>query len=70
METICGIEEIGARERKNDFYKIETLDDLCKAIGNVFESDTVNVETVHKLMAAYKSNPLDWRKYAKFDKHK
>jgi hypothetical protein len=28
------------------------------------------VETVHQLMSMYKSNPLDWRKYAKFDRYR
>jgi cysteine dioxygenase len=34
----------------------------------VFESDTVNVEYVQQLMAMYKSNPVDWKRYAKFDR--
>ena len=30
----------------------------------------VNIEEVEELLGNYKSNPADWRKYAKFDKYK
>ena len=30
----------------------------------------VNIEDVEELLGNYKSNPADWRKYAKFDKYK
>jgi len=30
----------------------------------------VNVEEVEELMKAYKSDPKDWKKYAKFDRYK
>jgi Cysteine dioxygenase type I. len=49
---------------------IATLQDLIKELYVVFEADSVNVETVHQLMSTYKSNPVDWRKYAKFDRHR
>lgn len=49
---------------------VETLDDLCKELYRIFESDHVNVEEVHALMASYKSNPADWDKYAKFDRYR
>lgn len=48
--------------------KIETLNDLIQALRIVFEDDNVNIELVNSLMRAYKSNPLDWKKFAKFDK--
>ncbi|KAJ9582516.1 hypothetical protein L9F63_003130 [Diploptera punctata] len=47
---------------------ITTLNDLVRELHNVFASDTVNIEYVHQLMTNYKSNPADWRKYAKFDR--
>lgn len=49
---------------------IETLDDLCKELHRIFESDYVNVEEVHSLMASYKSNPAHWAKFAKFDRYR
>lgn len=45
-----------------------TLTDLIKELHSAFASDTVNVEYVHQLMTNYKSNPTEWRKYAKFDR--
>lgn len=49
---------------------VATLEDLIRELHVVFESDSVNVETVHHLMSTYKSNPVDWRKYAKFDRYR
>ncbi|XP_059847627.1 cysteine dioxygenase type 1-like isoform X2 [Hypanus sabinus] len=48
----------------------ETLEDLIKQLHDVFSSDKVNVEDLRELMESYKSNPADWRKYAKFDSHR
>lgn len=47
-----------------------TLEDMIKELYRVFEDDEVNVEEVHNLMASYKSNPVEWKKYAKFDRYK
>lgn len=47
-----------------------TLEDMIKELYRVFEEDEVNVEEVHNLMASYKSNPVEWKKYAKFDRYK
>jgi len=49
---------------------VNSLNDLIKELRTVFESDSVNVELVHYLMKSYKSNPLDWKKYAKFDRYR
>lgn len=49
---------------------VRSLDDLCKELHKVFESNEVNVDYVHDLMTSYKSNPADWQKYAKFDRHR
>lgn len=48
--------------------EVATLTDLIRELHKVFESDSVNIEHVHALMSAYKSNPAEWRKYAKFDR--
>lgn len=48
--------------------EVATLTDLIGELHKVFESDHVNVEHVNALMSAYKSNPAEWRKYAKFDR--
>lgn len=46
------------------------MSELVALMGAVFEKDIVNVEYVLKLLSNYKSNPSDWRKYAKYDPHK
>lgn len=48
--------------------QINSLEELIKQLGIVFESDSINVDYVMYLMKAYKSNPADWKKYAKFDR--
>lgn len=46
------------------------LKELCAHIHRVFATNTVNVEYVIKLLENYKSNPKDWRQFAKYDPHK
>jgi cysteine dioxygenase len=48
--------------------RVSTLDDLIRELYVVFESDSVNVEFVHQLMSSYKSNPVEWKRFAKFDR--
>ncbi|KAK8724751.1 hypothetical protein OTU49_010901 [Cherax quadricarinatus] len=47
-----------------------SLDDLIQELYKVFESDHVNVDYVRNIMASYKSNPIEWKKYAKFDRYR
>jgi len=47
-----------------------TWEDLLEKLLEIFETDEVNIEEVEELLGNYKSNPADWRKYAKFDKCK
>ncbi|XP_034478815.1 cysteine dioxygenase type 1 [Drosophila innubila] len=48
---------------------IDTLPDLISALHREFETNYVNIEMVNHLMLSYKSNPKEWRKYAKFDRY-
>ena len=50
--------------------EIETLQDLISALHREFETDYVNIEMVNHIMLSYKSNPAEWRKFAKFDRYK
>ena len=50
--------------------QIASLDDLIRELYKVFEGDEVNVEYVSGLMSSYKSNPQDWKKFAKFDRYR
>ncbi|XP_035222205.1 cysteine dioxygenase type 1-like [Stegodyphus dumicola] len=50
--------------------RVDTMDDLIRELRSAFETDYVNIERVQDLMAAYKSNPRDWIKFAKFDRHR
>ncbi|RZF42066.1 hypothetical protein LSTR_LSTR006659 [Laodelphax striatellus] len=47
-----------------------TLKDLVQELHAVFSEDNVNVEYIHELMSSYKSNPLEWRRFAKFDRYR
>lgn len=49
---------------------INTLDDLINELRVIFDKDTVNVEYVNYLMKSYKSNPIEWKKFAKFDRYR
>ena len=60
-------------ERKLDFGNIpvpKDINELVMHLREIFSSDTVNVDYVNQLLKNYKSNPKDWRKYAKYDPHK
>lgn len=48
----------------------EDMQDLVGGLHRIFGDGEINTEEVMDLMSSYKSNPLDWRKYAKFDTHK
>ncbi|XP_013788282.1 cysteine dioxygenase type 1-like [Limulus polyphemus] len=50
--------------------QIMTLDELIQELHRIFESNSVNVEYVRDVMVAYKSNPKEWKQYAKFDRHR
>ena len=47
-----------------------SLNDLIEQLHEVFAEDHVNVEYVQKLMEMYTSNRKEWKKFAKFDKHR
>lgn len=47
-----------------------SLKDLIDELHRVFSSDHVNIEYVNHLMLSYKSNPADWKKFAKFDRYR
>lgn len=47
---------------------VATLPELIQELHRVFDSDHVNIEYVNHLMLSYKSNPSEWKKFAKFDR--
>jgi hypothetical protein len=54
----------------NNLPIVANLDDLIRELRQVFSCESVNVELVSYLMKSYKSHPVDWKKYAKFDRHR
>lgn len=50
--------------------KVSSLRELIDALHEAFETDHVDIDLVQDIMASYKSNPLEWKKYAKFDRHR
>lgn len=66
-------EKIMEHQSKLDFDNVPVpadLNELVSMLRQIFTNDLVNVEYVTKLIANYKSNPKDWRQYAKYDPHK
>ncbi|XP_013097320.1 cysteine dioxygenase type 1 isoform X2 [Stomoxys calcitrans] len=49
---------------------VENLSDLISALHSEFSTNYVNIEMVNHLMLSYKSNPKEWKKFAKFDRYK
>ncbi|RVE43281.1 hypothetical protein evm_012072 [Chilo suppressalis] len=49
-------------------HEITGLEKLVEELHKVFSQERVNVQEVQALMAGYKSNPKDWKKFAKFDR--
>ena len=47
-------------------------DEMIELLLELFsvDKDEVNVEEVEEVLAAYKSDPRDWKRFAKFDKYK
>lgn len=68
----CFSENNYASEHWNEkeIGQLLTLNDLIEKLHEVFAEDHINVEYVKAVLAAYKSNPKDWKKYAKFDQHR
>lgn len=50
--------------------KVNNLEDLIKQLHFAFATDSVDIVHVQALMEAYRSNPQDWKKYAKFDRYR
>ncbi|XP_017875248.1 cysteine dioxygenase type 1-like isoform X2 [Ceratina calcarata] len=47
-----------------------SLSELINRLHDAFATDHVNIDYVKDLMASYRSNPLEWKKYAKFDRYR
>lgn len=50
--------------------KVSSLKELIDALHDAFKTDHVDIDHVQDLMESYTSNPLEWKKYAKFDRHR
>ncbi|XP_060526774.1 cysteine dioxygenase type 1 [Cylas formicarius] len=50
--------------------EVGSLSDLIRELNRIFEKDSINIELVHYVMRSYKSNPVEWKKYAKFDRYR
>ncbi|XP_076632542.1 cysteine dioxygenase type 1 [Colletes latitarsis] len=57
-------------DKNSHEQKVSTLHELIDALHEAFETDNVNIDQVQDLMASYRSNPLEWKKYAKFDRYR
>ncbi|CAG0898522.1 unnamed protein product [Darwinula stevensoni] len=50
--------------------RVDSLSQLCQELHRVFDSDRVDVDYVYELMRNYKSDPKEWKKFAKFDRYR
>lgn len=50
--------------------EIDSLQDLITALHKEFDADYVDIEMVNHIMLSYKTDPAEWRKFAKFDRYK
>ncbi|XP_015109662.1 cysteine dioxygenase type 1 [Diachasma alloeum] len=58
------------KSRCDSSVKGLTLGELIQELHNAFNSDIVDIDNVQKLISSYRSNPHDWKKYAKFDRYR
>ena len=72
METdsCCENSEMDAYHKTDTITPPKNLDELIRELHKVFASDKVNIDYVKTLMTLYKSNPKEWKKFAKFDPHR
>lgn len=66
-------EKIIDHQSKLDFKNVpvpKDLNELVDMLREIFSNELVNVEYVSQLVSNYKSNPKDWRQYAKYDPHR
>lgn len=47
-----------------------TWEQLIEKLLELFHEESVNIEEVEAVLSSYRTNPRDWKKYAKFDKYK
>lgn len=59
---------IGLEKPLKNAQTVDTLPELIQELHNVFDQDSVNIEYVNHLLMGYKSNPSEWKKFAKFDR--
>ncbi|KAG5876473.1 hypothetical protein JTB14_028950 [Gonioctena quinquepunctata] len=58
------------KQMGDDLPVINSLNDVIRELRSIFESDSVNIDLVRYVLTAYKSNPADWKKFAKFDRYR
>ena len=64
--------KLTSEKQKSEFRvsKSISLTDLIEKLHEAFETNDVNIDYVQDLMSAYRSNPHEWKKFAKFDRHR
>lgn len=60
----------GLEKPLKNVRNIDNLQELISELHRVFDSDHVDIEYVNHLMLSYKSNPAEWKKFAKFDRYR
>lgn len=61
---------VGIEKPLKNAKTVGSLTELIDELHRVFNNDHVNIEYVNHLLLSYKSNPSEWKKYAKFDRYR
>ncbi|XP_014489512.1 PREDICTED: cysteine dioxygenase type 1 [Dinoponera quadriceps] len=67
---LLDIPYVGKSPVLHENREVSTLRELIDALHEAFETDHVNIDYVQDLMRSYKSNPVDWKKFGKFDRYR
>lgn len=60
----------GLEKPLKTYQGVTSLKDLIDQLHKAFAEDDVDIELVNHLMLSYKSDPAEWRRYAKFDRYR
>lgn len=69
-ESSINIESDCCSKKRSSVAEVKTLQDLILKLHEIFEKDEVDIDYVMDVMRSYKSNPQEWKKYAKFDRYR
>ena len=64
------MEIIDSKRRHRKPPTVTSFQGLLEACREVFADDVVDVDYVMEMLASYTSRPEEWKRFAKFDRHR